>query len=259
MITSVFLDLDGTLLSHATGRVPQSAIGALAGLRDRGIRVFLASGRHYLELADLPLAGVTFDGMVLANGSVCMDGSGSVFFGEMLPQESVKAMLDEVERDPFPCWVLEPKDTYINYVDESVLQGQAAVQSPPMPVGDITRALGRDVCMIVAFMEEPRMLAFAKSRPELLVTSWAPGCFDVVCARAGKDRGIRETLRHFGLAGDEVLAIGDGPNDCAMLRAATYGVAMGNGHEACKAAADFVTGDIDEDGLCKALAHYGLL
>ena len=44
-----------------------------------------------------------------------------------------------------------------------------------------------------------------------------------------------------------------------MLRHAGVGVALGNGAPALKAAADFVTDPIDEDGVEKALRHFGLL
>ncbi|MGN0306045.1 MAG: HAD hydrolase family protein, partial [Lachnospiraceae bacterium] len=52
---------------------------------------------------------------------------------------------------------------------------------------------------------------------------------------------------------------GDGENDMDMLRFAGIGVAMGNAAPQVKEAADYITAHIDEDGLEKALRHYGLL
>ena len=57
----------------------------------------------------------------------------------------------------------------------------------------------------------------------------------------------------------EIMAIGDGDNDRDMLRFAGIGVAMGNAAEDVKAAADYVTDSVDEDGIVQALAHFGLL
>ena len=34
---------------------------------------------------------------------------------------------------------------------------------------------------------------------------------------------------------------------------------MGNGTDEAKAAADYVTADIDDDGIAKALRHFGLI
>jgi len=44
-----------------------------------------------------------------------------------------------------------------------------------------------------------------------------------------------------------------------MLRFAGIGVAMGNAAEPTKSAADYVTADIDDDGIAKALKHFNLI
>ena len=55
------------------------------------------------------------------------------------------------------------------------------------------------------------------------------------------------------------MAFGDGGNDSGMLRHAGIGVAMGNANEEVKAAADYVTTSVDEDGIYKALKHFGVI
>jgi len=44
-----------------------------------------------------------------------------------------------------------------------------------------------------------------------------------------------------------------------MLRHAGIGIAMGNANDTVKQNADYVTDDIDNDGIVKALRHLGLL
>ena len=48
-------------------------------------------------------------------------------------------------------------------------------------------------------------------------------------------------------------------NDMEMIRECGIGIVMGNGDERLKAYADYVTADIDQDGVYQALEHYGLL
>ena len=52
---------------------------------------------------------------------------------------------------------------------------------------------------------------------------------------------------------------GDGGNDIPMLKVAGIGVAMGNASEIVKASANFVTDTVENDGLCKALKHFGII
>ena len=56
----------------------------------------------------------------------------------------------------------------------------------------------------------------------------------------------------------ETLAIGDSTNDLPMFRAAAHTVCLGGGMEEVKAVAEYVTAPVMEDGIEKALAHFGL-
>ena len=59
MIKAAFFDVDGTLLSHRTKSVPQSARDALDGLRARGIHCVVATGRQLPEMEKLPVADIS--------------------------------------------------------------------------------------------------------------------------------------------------------------------------------------------------------
>ena len=56
----------------------------------------------------------------------------------------------------------------------------------------------------------------------------------------------------------ETVGIGDGMNDKEMLELCQIGIAMGNAKEGLKAVADYVTTDLEEDGLYNAFKHYNL-
>ena len=71
--------------------------------------------------------------------------------------------------------------------------------------------------------------------------------------------GIKRYLEMTGIKREEIIAFGDAENDLEMIRFAGIGVAMGNAEEEVKKAADFVTADIDDDGIEKALKHFNLI
>ena len=58
---------------------------------------------------------------------------------------------------------------------------------------------------------------------------------------------------YLGIAPGATMAFGDGENDISMLEAAGVGVAMGNGLDIAKSAADRITLTNDEDGVADAI------
>ena len=66
-------------------------------------------------------------------------------------------------------------------------------------------------------------------------------------------------LEYVGIDRKDTVAVGDRPNDLEMLQYAAEGAAMENAAESLKSAADFVTDDVDEDGLYHAFERLGLI
>ena len=66
-------------------------------------------------------------------------------------------------------------------------------------------------------------------------------------------------MNHFGFTPNEAMAFGDGENDIPMLTHVGIGVAMGNASDAVKACANYVTTSVEEDGVVRALEHFGFL
>lgn len=50
---------------------------------------------------------------------------------------------------------------------------------------------------------------------------------------------------------------GDGMNDLCMFGQGWLSIAMGNARDALKAKADYITTDVDKDGLWNACKHFG--
>ena len=88
---------------------------------------------------------------------------------------------------------------------------------------------------------------------------WHPDFVDLIPADGGKDRGIQRFLDHYGWSKEQTISFGDGGNDVDMLRFTGIGVAMGNATEEPKAVADYVTDDVDHDGIWNALKHFDII
>lgn len=84
------------------------------------------------------------------------------------------------------------------------------------------------------------------------------GC-DVIPESGSKLRSLLKICEFFNLDIKNCFAFGDTFNDISMIKAAGVGVAMGNGSEELKKVADFVADSLDNQGVEKALKHFGLI
>ena len=68
-----------------------------------------------------------------------------------------------------------------------------------------------------------------------------------------KSEGLKTLCGKLGISPEEAAAFGDGESDLSMMRAAGFGVAMGNAPENVRRRAPMVIGKNDEEGLLKRL------
>lgn len=257
MVHAVFFDVDGTLLSHATGEVPASAKEALAELRRRGILVGLATGRSIDELHDLPLEGLAFDMLLTLNGQLVLDGDGAYVAGNPLTGVALDSLLSLFASREVPVLLIQMDRMYINYVDESVVVAQRAIHTPVPELGEYD---GGNVYQAILYVDDEGAKRLRSQLPGCDVVRWHENAVDVnECSSGGKADGVARWCEAHSVAMADVVVFGDAENDVAMLRSAGIGVAMGNATPEAKEAADVVTDDIDADGVWNALVRLGII
>ncbi|MDO4500881.1 MAG: HAD family hydrolase [Erysipelotrichaceae bacterium] len=251
MIKVVFLDIDGTLLSHANKCVPESTIKALYKLKEKGIKIVAASGRHTSELDRLPLQEVPFDHMILLNGQICIDASRKQLFSYPIKDtEKLKKVFDEKR---IPIEFFEEKDFYINIVDD---YAKKALNDISTPIPRIDTYKNEPILQAVAYGPKQMQEELKKILTECHITNWHEEAVDIVNKGNNKAVGIKKYCEIMGIKQEETMAFGDNGNDIEMLKYVHIGVAMGNGTKEAKEAADYITDHIDEDGLAKAIEYF---
>ena len=257
MIKAVFFDIDGTLVSFKTHRVPDSAKRAIAALRAKGVRVFIASGRQLLAINNLE--DLQFDGYVTLNGGYCIVGE-QVIYKHSMPSEDMVSLVQYMEeRENFPCIFVHENAFCINYTDERTDEVFRLLNFPQPPTLPLREAATGDIFQLVAFFTKEQEKAIIAVMPHCEATRWNPLFSDVIPKGSSKQVGVDKMLDYFGISLDESMAFGDGGNDVLMLKHVGIGVAMGNAEDEVKRAADYVTDSVDEDGVEKALRHFGVI
>ena len=255
-IKAVFFDVDGTLLSHSQNDVPESTRRALHELRAKGIQTVVATGRHMIEFSKLPVFDIPFDGYLTLNGNLLLDANRKVYAGTPIDRGEMEVLAQIFRAKRIPFVLIGENERYINYVNDTVVQTQAETKGT---IPDIGSYAGEQVYQILAFVPEHQKELLDELLDECSVTSWSDTGIDIIPKNGGKSAGIQRFLEEQGLERGEIMAFGDGENDVEMLRFAGIGVAMGNASDPVKAAADYVTDTVDNDGIEKALRHFGLI
>jgi len=261
MIKAIFFDIDGTLISFKTQKIPESAKKALLTLHQKGVLLFLASGRppkniqYVQEMMDFE-----FDGFITMNGQYCYNSRGLVY-ESWIPKEDLRSLTPFLEKEQIGCTFMELDYSYNNFINDRIINlYQTIGQTQKMdPVDDVRRIETHKVYQLNIFVQESEEFRLKNFLPACKFLRWFPNYVDVISADGGKPVGIDKMLEAYHLDRQETAAFGDGGNDIDMLKHVGTGIARGNATEKVKAVADFVTLDADQDGILHALRELGLL
>lgn len=269
------LDVDGTL-TNSRHEVDAATCAAVARVRAAGIRVILATGRRYRDT--LPVAArVGVDGpLITASGALIKRPtdhatvSRADFGAGVL--EGVVAAIVAAGHEPvlyadsfadgfdFFCRGLPDPDAGQGSGAEGSLEEYLAVNRGLARVEpDLHRLPPAGVFAGFAMGDRPAMLdlerSLAAAFPDRLSlhTIRSPRYQGWMCeiapARVTKWTGVLAVAEAWGIAADEICAVGDDVNDLPMIVGAGLGVAMGNGQPVVREAADMVVATHDEGGL----------
>ena len=250
----VFFDIDGTLAKGT--EIPSSAVNALHQLRLNGSIIFICTGRpyHYAYRHFYRYA----NGFVTNNGRYAHMGCCEVMVDEPLQKQFTDTIIQKVsskasihflgvEHGYFVGEKQKYEQDREKYPDGWLLYGY----HPEIPVYSFD--LSYEKVEQITYLQEllNDLCVLNPHGPH-------PSC-DVTIKGFDKGDAILKVAQALGVPHENTYAFGDGRNDRCMLVKAGHGIAMGNGDPDTKAAAEFVTSSIDEDGVANGLKHYGLI
>lgn len=262
MIRLVALDLDDTLLSPELTISPANKV-ALEKVAAAGVKITLASGRMYrsvlpyaeaLGIREIPL--ITYNGALLR-----FAGYGEIIYHQPLDSAVVEGIISIFKEERFHVNLfLDDK----LYMEELTSEGKEYIKTSGVTgevVGDFGRLLPASPTKILG-IGDPQRLPAVKARMEkefgknVYFTRSKPYFLECISPEVNKGRALQKVAAFYGFSKDEVLAIGDAPNDIDMLRWAGIGVAVGNAALEVKAAADWVAPAHHMDGVAAALSRF---
>ena len=256
-IKAVFFDIDGTLVSFTTHTVPDSAREAIKRLRERGIKVFIATGR-LLRHTDV-VRDIEVDGYITVNGSYCLTSSGEVIYEQAFPQQTVERIFSFMEQYGFAMELMTQENIFVEEITPEVQRAIDMVDIVPAiaPLREI--AAKQKVFQVCPYISHELEQEILPQLPECVGSRWTELFMDVNMRGIDKSIAARKVMEYYGFTMDESMAFGDGGNDVSLVKDVALGVAMGNACDSLKEVADYITTGVDEDGIARALEYFELI
>lgn len=276
MFRLVCIDVDGTLVD-TNMRIPPQVVRALKHLQTRGTLITLASGRHFPSLREYARLIGTKAPLIALNGA-WIQGNDQYSYKDMqcwpLKRHLVSSIIEDAEQMGMEVTLYFANRIVLKRVHKSQDQNQWAefllrmekvsvqvVQSWPLISSisiDETDGLGPLMKILISDQPESviELLGYYQEHyaADYQFVLSGDRYIEVVDKQATKGLALQTVAQHLGISRSDIMAIGDHYNDVSMLEYAGFGVAMGNAPAVVQQKADWVTTDITEMGILKALA-----
>ena len=257
MIKAVFFDIDGTLLSFDTHKIPQSTYSAIEKLREKGIKIYVASGRPKFLLDSIK--DIEFDGYITLNGSYVFENK-EVYINNSLSNPELKKISKWNEEYDYPFVFMSSNGWFASKIDDSVIEICNHLEVNLPEVKSIENAYDMEIYQLMGYFPADLDNYLQENVfTECSLTRWHPLFCDIVHKDNDKREGILKILEVNNIDISESMAFGDGGNDISMLKVVGLGVAMGNANDSVKSVADYITESVDDDGILKALEHFKVI
>lgn len=259
----IFFDIDGTIIDDKTHEIPPSAIRAVEQLKENGHIPIINTGRPFFQV-DPRVKGMAFRGFACGCGmEVLLDGNWLV---RQKPGPALRQRSVEASRQYKMCSFYETQDGGIlldgaHSVHSIMSKEVERLRRAGFPIHHLEDEGEPDFVKFVTFAGEGGDVeGFKRAMEEdYTITDRENGMYELVLKGFSKAAGMELILRHLGADAAHTLAIGDSTNDLPMFRLAKHTVCMGGGMDEVKKMCDFVTAPVMEDGIEKALTHFGLI
>ncbi len=258
----LFFDIDGTLVDSGDRSIPDSTVQAIQAARAAGHLVYVNSGRPWCGV-DPRVKAMGFHGFICGCGLYIREGD-EVLFHQRLSKDVQLRAVDLVRRYDFQVMYEGADHVYFDlsrplapqvaaekaYYDRMGLDTEG---DPAGPEADFDKFVvwtgpGSDLDAFRREVEGDFQLIL---REGILIELVSHGC--------SKGRAMEYLMARHGMGRENCVAIGDSTNDLPMLEAAGVSVAMGNADPRIFPHVSFVTADLCQDGIARALERLHIL
>lgn len=257
------LDVDGTLL-NSENQISVRTQAALLKAQQMGVRIVLASGRPTYGL--LPVAKAlelgNYGGFILSynGGQIINAKNGEILFERRINPEMLPYLEKKARKSDFAIFTYRDQELITDRPANEHIQQEALLNNlKVIQESEFSIAIDFAPCKCVLVSDDEEALIGLEEHWKrrlngaLDVFRSEPYFLEVVPCGIDKGTTLGALLEKLNVKSDEIIAIGDGVRDVAMIQMAGLGIAMGNAQASVQICADIVTASNDEDGVALAV------
>jgi Cof subfamily protein (haloacid dehalogenase superfamily) len=260
-IALVISDIDGTLIT-SNHEVTEATKAAAAKLYERGIELSLASSRPPRSIVPLADALNLRGPFAAFNGALAVKRNGEVLARSVLAPEIIARVKGIADHFGIGVWLYDELDWWAPWRDAFVGREEHTSGFSPRIEGYAER-ITRDANKLTV-VGKPDLVAQAEQRvlselaDQVSASKSKPRFLDVTSYGIHKGTVVVRLAELLTIPTERVAVIGDGPNDVEMFRQAGLSIAMGQGVDEVKEAANYLTTSNDDEGWARGIERYVL-
>lgn len=252
----IFFDVDETLTHHENGTISTKTREIVKSLKHKGLKIVAANGRPLSLCEEIRELGI--DTLITANGAFTVHNE-EIIHKLSMDKHAVREVFEYAASENHGLSFYTKELSMNGVKDENILKALNETLSLSDYPQISERIYDEDIYLMCLFADEKTAEQYAQRFPHLMFKRWHPFVVSVLQEEITKSVAILNVLNYFNIDHSEAIAFGDGENDIDMIELAGLGIAMGNGSDTLKSAADFVTKKSVEDGIEFALKNFGIL
>ena len=260
-IALVISDIDGTLIT-SNHEVTEATKAAAAKLYERGIELSLASSRPPRSIVPLADALKLSGPFAAFNGALVVKRNGEVLARSVISPETIAGVKAIADHFGIAVWLYDDADWWAPWRDAFVDREEHTSGFGPRIDGYAER-ITRDANKLTV-VGKPELVAQAEQQvlrdlgEQVSASKSKPRFLDVTSYGIHKGTVVVRLAELLNIPAQRVAVIGDGPNDVEMFKQAGVSIAMGQGVDEVKQAANYLTTSNDDEGWARGIEQYVL-
>lgn len=260
-IALVISDIDGTLIT-SNHEVTEGTKTAAAKLYERSIELSLASSRPPRSIVPLADALNLRGPFAAFNGALVVTRNGEVLARSVISPATIASVKAIADYFGIAVWLYDDLDWWAAWRDAFVDREEHTSAFSPRIEGYSER-ITRDANKLTV-VGKPELVAQAEQRvlselgDQVSASKSKPRFLDVTSYGIHKGTVVVRLAELLNIPTERVAVIGDGPNDVEMFRQAGLSIAMGQGVDEVKEAANHLTTSNDDEGWARGIEQFVL-